>query len=563
VRRRPLTEIATVLALLFAGTSLSEVGTASAGPERTLASFKGTFQTGKSFMVTWGGSTDSGSGVASYSVSVRSAPYNGTFGPWQPFKSSVLAAPVDPVIAAAGDIACGKESTGTVPQACKELQVSDLLVQMDPTAVLPLGDTQYQKGELDDFYNGRPGWPHATGYDRTWGRLKSRTRPVVGNHEYTDPAGGPQGYFDYFNGVGNFSGPAGDRDKGYYSFDLGNWHLIALNSNCTPVGGCHAGSAQEKWLRADLVANPGSCTLAYIHQPRWSSEDRPGADHAAIQALVQALYDHGVELLLAGHSHYYERFAPQNPTQQLDLARGVRQFIVGTGGRDVSAHYTTPLEANSELVDGSTFGVLKLTLRPRTYDWQFVPIAGQTFTDSGSTPCQGLVADTSPPTVPTMGGAGVTGSAEFTGEPGFTYCFQATATDWDGNTSATSAEDCTSIPVDNISFRHWGGWAKKSGAGYYLGSFSQTRNLGATLTLKNVTAKHLAIIVTTCPRCGAIRVFFGGKLVSRIQLRSPTTTKMRMITVKTFDTPQTGTVKVRVSSRGKLVRVEGLGVSAV
>jgi hypothetical protein len=551
--------IGAVVAVLItaAGTSLSEVGTASAGPERTLASFKGTFQTGKSFVVTWGGSTDSGSGVASYSVSVRSAPYNGTFGPWQPFKSSVLAAPIDPVIAAAGDIACGGDHNVSVTQ-CQEMKTSDLLVQMNPAAVLPLGDTQYDVGAYEYYLTGRgPGT--GTGYDPTWGRVKSITRPAVGNHEYSTPEAA--GYFDYFNGVGNVSGPAGDRDKGYYSFDVGSWHLIALNSNCARAGGCGPGLPQEQWLRQDLATSQRSCTLAYMHEPLWSSSSSTTADNPNVQPLVQALYDHGAELLLVGHAHNYERFAPQTPTGQLDESRGVRQIIVGTGGRSLNAFGTT--EPNSQVRDSTTYGVLKVTLRARSYEWEFLPIAGGAFKDSGSNACHGQAPDRVPPTVPILGGAETIGSAEFTGEPGFTYCFRATATDWDGNTSAASVEDCTSIPVDNVSFRHWGGWAKKRGTGYYLESFSQTRNLGATLTLKNVTAKHLAIIVTTCPRCGAIRVFFGGKLVSRIKLRSPTTTKLRVINVKTFDTPQTGTVKVRVSSRGKLVRVEGLGVSAV
>ncbi|HEV2906932.1 MAG TPA: metallophosphoesterase [Actinomycetota bacterium] len=530
---------------------------ASAAPERTLASFKGTFQTGKSFMVTWGGSTDSGSGVASYSVSVRSAPYNGTFGPWQPFKSSVFAAPVDPVIAAAGDIACGGDHGVSLTQ-CQEMKTSDLLVQMNPAAVLPLGDTQYDVGAYQYYLTGRgPGT--GTGYDPTWGRVKSITRPAVGNHEYGTAQAA--GYFDYFNGIGNFSGPAGDRDKGYYSFDVGSWHLIALNSNCAQAGGCGPGLPQEQWLRQDLAANQRGCTLAYMHEPLWSSSSSTTADNPNVRPLVQALYDYGAELLLVGHAHNYERFAQQTPTGQLDGSRGVRQIIVGTGGRSLNPFGT--IEPNSEVRDSTTYGVLKVTLRARSYEWQFIPVAGGVFKDSGSNACHGQSPDTVPPTVPILGGTETIGSAEFTGEPGFTYCFRATATDWDGNTSAASAEDCTSIPVDNISFRHWGGWAKKSGAGYYLGSFSQTRNLGATLTLKNVTAKHLAIIVTKCPKCGAIRVFFGGKLVSRIQLRSPTTTKMRIIIVKIFDTPQTGTVKVRVSSRGKLVRVEGLGVSAV
>jgi hypothetical protein len=549
---------ALVLVLTVAGTSLSEAESA-AGREAVLTSSDVPFQIGRSFSVTWGGATDSGSGLASYSVSVRSAPFNGLFGPWEPFQTDVMPVPADPVIAAAGDIACGADTSPTAD--CVEMQTSDLLVQMNPDVVVPLGDVQYEKGQYEYFLTGRgPGTN--TGYDLTWGRLKARTRPAVGNHEFHDPAGAFKGYYDYFNGIDVFSGPAGDRDKGYYSFNLGRWHLIALNSNCMAVGGCHAGSLQHQWLLADLAANPRSCTLAYIHQPRWSSENRSGADHIAIQALVQALYDGGVELLLTGHSHNYERFAPQTPSQQLDPAAGIRQIIVGTGGRDVSANYTTPLETNSEVRDGNTFGVLKVTLHSKSYEWQFVPIIGQSFTDSGSSPCHGLINDTTPPTVPVIGGAAPTGSAVFVGEPGYTYCFRATATDFDGNTSEPSGELCTSIPIDNISFKHRGGWVKKWGVGHYLETFSVTKRRGATMILKNVHAKHLAIIVTKCKRCGVIDVFFQGKLLRRIRLRSSMTKKLRMIDLQTFDSVQVGSVKIRVVSDGKLVRVDGLGVSS-
>jgi acid phosphatase type 7 len=542
------------LLLLSSANPPSVASTEAAASDSTLASLGPVFQTGRSFIVTWGGSTDNQSGVASYSVSVRRAPFNGSFGPWEPFKKDVLVASVDPVVAAAGDIACGT-GHGTSVGHCQEMKTSDLLVQVNPDVVLPLGDTQYENGAYDDYFNGTPGRP-GTGYDPTWGRLKSVTRPVVGNHEYN--TSGAAGYFDYFNGIGNFSGPAGDRDKGYYSFDVGNWHVIALNSNCASIGLCTPGSPQYQWLSADLAAHQNSCTLAYWHAPLFSSGGRAATNTAHFW---QLLHEHGADVILNGHDHIYERFAPQSPTGVFDPTQGIRQFTVGTGGKNLTDF--AAIEPNSEVRDNTSFGVLKLTLRPKSYDWEFVPITGQTFRDSGSDSCHRFTRDTTAPTAPTMGGANSVGSATFVGEPGFTYCFRATATDWEGNTSEASNEYCTAVPVDNISFKHWGGWAKKRGAGYYLGSFSQTRNLGATLTLKNVTAKHLAVIVTTCPRCGALRVFFGGKLVSRIQLRSPTTTKMRMISVKTFDTPQTGTVKVRVSSRGKLVRVEGLGVSAV
>jgi len=238
---------------------------------------------------------------------------------------------------------------------------------------LALGDTQYEQGEYPNF---------STYYDPSWGRLRERTRPAVGNHEYLTP--GASGYFDYFNGPGAFSGPAGDRDKGYYSFNAGAWHLIAINSNCSRVGGCGVGSPQERWLRADLAANPTTCSLMYMHHPLWSS-DRRNFDTVALRPLFQAFYEHGGELALVGHSHFYERYAPQTPEGQFDPLGGIRQFIVGTGGRNVYGF--GEIRPNSEVRDGSTFGVLKLTLHPTSYEWQFVPAAGQTFTDSGSEAC--------------------------------------------------------------------------------------------------------------------------------------------------------------------------------
>jgi hypothetical protein len=555
---------AVALSLTSAGTSLSDVGSAAAGAEEASSGFDTAFQTGKSFTVTWGGATDGESGVASYSVTVRRAPFNGIFGPWEPFKTDVLPAPVDPVIAAAGDIACGT-GHGTTAAQCQEMKTSDLLLQMNPSAVLPLGDTQYEEGVYNDYFKGTPSLP-GTGYNPTWGRLKSVTRPAVGNHEYLTP--GAAGYFDYFNGPGNFTGPAGDRDKGYYSFDVGTWHLVSLNSYCSGAGGCHVGSPQELWLRQDLAAHPRSCTLAYMHHPRWSSDPKGGdfANRPQVQPFFQALYDYGVELLLTGHSHFYERFAPQNPSQAPDPARGLRQIIVGTGGRSIYAPETMPtlIQPNSERRDGGSYGVLKLTLHPKSYDWEFVPIAGQTFTDPETNyPCHGIINDTTPPTAPTIGGSTPIGSAVFTGQPGATYCFQATATDFEGNTSAPSGEYCTSVPVDNVSFRHKGGWIKKRAVGHYLETFSLTQRRGATMILKNVHAKHLAIIVTKCKRCGVIDVFFQGKLLRRIRLHSSTTKKLRLIELKTFDSVQVGAVKVRVVSDGKRVRVDGLGVSPV
>jgi acid phosphatase type 7 len=232
--------------------------------------------------------------------------------------------------------------------------------------VVTLGDNAYDSGTATEFANC---------FDPTWGRSKGRMRPAVGNHEYI--TAGASGYFGYSGAV------AGDAKKGYYSYDLGTWHVIALNSNCSQVGGCQAGSAQEQWLRADLAAHPNACTLAYWHHPRFSSGEH--GNTTAVQPLWQALYDANADVMLAGHDHDYERFAPQSPTGAVDLARGLREFVVGTGGK---SHYgiAAPI-ANSETHNDDTFGVLKLTLHPNSYDWTFIPEAGKSFTDAGSTTC--------------------------------------------------------------------------------------------------------------------------------------------------------------------------------
>jgi acid phosphatase type 7 len=233
--------------------------------------------------------------------------------------------------------------------------------------VYNLGDNVYDNGTAAEFANC---------YDPSWGRHKARTRPTPGNHEYNSGGGGYYGYF---------GASAGDPTKGYYSYDLGEWHIIVLNSNssCTTIS-CAAGSAQETWLRQDLANSSKPCTLAYWHHPRFNS----GASHGnntAVAPLWQALYDFNADVILNGHEHVYERFAPQNPSAVADAARGIRQFTVGTGGR---SHYTFgTIQPNSEVREGSTYGVLKLTLKSGGYDWQFVPVAGATFTDTGTGTC--------------------------------------------------------------------------------------------------------------------------------------------------------------------------------
>lgn len=302
----------------------------------------------------------------------------------------------DPVVAAAGDIACDPADPGYnggngTPDRCQQRATSDLLVGGGIDAVLMLGDMQYDSPTAANI---------AAVYHPTWGRVKSITRPVIGNHE-----GAGTGYFNYFNGVGVNDGPAGQRGRGYYSFDLGGWHLVALNSECTQVS-CGAGSIQEQWLRADLAAHPAMCTLAYWHTPRYSSGH--DGSHVTLHPFWKALSDAGAEIVLSGHSHNYERFAPLDANGKRTASGGMRQFVVGTGGAFMTGGLSNPLGA-SEVAQNNTFGVLKLTLHPTSYDWQFVPIAGGSFTDSGSGGCNGqapppppappVVADTTAPVI--------------------------------------------------------------------------------------------------------------------------------------------------------------------
>jgi acid phosphatase type 7 len=262
------------------------------------------------------------------------------------------------IVVGAGDIACGG---GSSDSSCKQKETSDLLLTINPDRVLALGDNQYETGSLSDFQNF---------YHPTWGRVKSKTSPVAGNHEYGTSTGNASGYFAYFGAA------AGDPAKGYYSYNLGSWHLIALNSNCARAGGCSPGNPQYTWLQNDLEANSAACTLAYLHHPLWSSSSFATS---IVKPLMQLLYDYGAELVLAGHAHSYERFARQDPNGNANATYGLREIVVGTGGRSFTRFST--VVANSQVRNAETFGVLKLTLASSQYTWQFVPIAGSTWSD--------------------------------------------------------------------------------------------------------------------------------------------------------------------------------------
>ncbi len=252
---------------------------------------------------------------------------------------------------------------------------SDLAVRTAPASVFMLGDAQYNSGSLADFN---------ASYAPSWGRLKPITRPAIGNHEYGTPGAG--GYFTYFGNAATPRQPGCVKNcEGWYSFDVGRWHVVVLNSECTKISGgtgCAVGSPQQQWLAADLAAHPAKCTVVLQHRPRWSSNNFASAD---VAPLMDTMYRYGVDLLLAGHSHTYERFAPQNPSGVQDDARGIREIVVGTGGSFYSGFAT--VMPNSVVRKAHVFGVLKLTLRPASYDWAFVADPDTPFTDSGTGHC--------------------------------------------------------------------------------------------------------------------------------------------------------------------------------
>ena len=282
----------------------------------------------------------------------------------------------DPVLVGAGDIgSCRSEG---------DEATADLIAGIEGT-VATFGDNAYPRGRAADF---------ARCYDPSWGPFKDRTKPSPGNHEYE--TAGASGYFDYF-GI-----TAGDPGKGYYAYDLGSWRVISLNSNCSSlVGGCGPGSPQEQWLKAELAAHSNACTLAYWHHPRFSSKLSSGGN-SNMKPFWEALYAAKADVVLNGHIHNYERFAPQTPSGvEDDPARGIREFVVGTGGYSLNTFQSTQQAPNSEKQYADSYGVLKLTLHPTSYDWKFVAADGTT-PDSGSDyrcEADGMTTDSVPPTV--------------------------------------------------------------------------------------------------------------------------------------------------------------------
>ncbi|MCP2327730.1 hypothetical protein HDA40_006237 [Hamadaea flava] len=263
------------------------------------------------------------------------------------------AAPGDTVLVGAGDIAaCGSGSARTAK-----------LLDDIPGTVFTLGDNVYPDGSARNFDRC---------YDPTWGRHRDRTRPTVGNHDYRTDGAAP--YFAYFGER------AGDPELGYYSYDLGGWHVVVVNSNCDQVD-C---DRQLRWLAADLTASKAECTVSMWHHPLFTS----GLDHRPakwMSPFFEVLYAHGVELNLSGHNHNYERFKPLDGSGEVDLERGVLPIVVGTGG---ASHYGFDrVRPHSVVRNEDTYGVLKLALRPDSYAYQFMPVTGKSFTDSGSGTC--------------------------------------------------------------------------------------------------------------------------------------------------------------------------------
>ena len=266
-------------------------------------------------------------------------------------------ASAQPVLVGAGDISsCANTGDSATTR----------LLERIPGTVFAAGDNAYESGTAAEFANC---------YGPTWGRFKARTRPVPGNHEYKSAGAAP--YFAYFGSR------AGDPGKGWYAYDVGTWRVYSLNSNCASVGGCGPGSAQETWLRADLAENPRECVAAVWHHPLFSSGAH--GNYSSSRPLWQALYEAGADIVITGHDHDYERFALQRADGSADPEAGIREFVVGTGGKGTRSFGST--RANSQVRKTGVLGVLKLELRSSSYTWRFVPVSGSTWTDTGAADC--------------------------------------------------------------------------------------------------------------------------------------------------------------------------------
>lgn len=347
----------------------------------------------------------------------------GSDNPW-PYANSK---PV--VLAAVGDIACEPdlpENAGTdkyykcdgghLVGADAQFATADQIESMQPDLVALMGDEQYETGTLADFQNS---------FDQSYGAFKFLQRPAPGNHEFyaysknknghviSEPAQNGTGYFDYYNGqtengATRPSGQAGDSGQGWYSYDLGGWHIISLNiecnsaafgNSCDPTTGLLGQETQ--WLAGDLAADHSACTLAYWHQPTFSATGEPSAEGTAAGAWWKLLYRSGADLVLNGHEHVYARFAPQDPNGAADARHGITEFIIGTGGEDLDtlARNADGSFAAANMITGQDqgYGAMKLTLNPNGYSWDYRPVLAAPgapntaldYQDTGSARCHG------------------------------------------------------------------------------------------------------------------------------------------------------------------------------
>lgn len=480
---------------------------------------------------------------------------------------SASAADTTAVLVGAGDIA-SCDSVGD--------EATAKLLDGIPGTVFTTGDNVYASGTTKEFNQC---------YDPSWGRHKSRTRPSAGNHEYQTPdAAGNYGYF---------GASAGDPRKGYYSYKRGVWHIVVLNSNCSAVGGCEAGSAQERWLRAALAAHPTNCTLAYWHSPRFSSGSH--GSNTSVQPFWKALYDYGVELVVNGHDHHYERFAPQNASGRADARYGIREFVVGTGGKN---HYPIrTILPNSEVRNADTFGVLKLTLRSTSYDWQFVPQAGKTFTDSGSEACHSpqyapapvakapsqqlipsstLGTSTAPVRLrwsatdatgavakywlqESINGGAYKGVALPTAtttsigralDVGSSYRYRVRAFDNDGNPSAWAYGPGFKVAryqESHGAFVYNGTWTSTTLSGASGGSVRYAKRKDASATF-SFTGRGVAWVAPKSPSSGEAAVYIDGTYIGKVNLYSSRAVPRKIVLARSWST--TGTRKITVRPLG-------------
>lgn len=291
-------------------------------------------------------------------------------------RASVTTTAADPVVMAAGDIAC--EPGSSRARKCRDDLTAALLGPAD--YVLTAGDNQYNCGRLTSYQGA---------YDKTWGQYLAKTYPVVGEDEYSGSGcstPGAEGYYTYFSSRAQ-QGSCTKACPGWYSYDIGtSWHVVALNTACTEssIGGCTSSSPQLQWLKQDLADTSKPCILAVMHRPYWSN----GKTVAKFKPFIDALYAGGTDVVLSGNSHLYARYAQQDPSSQVDTARGLRAFIVGMGGKSHST-FQTPMLPNFQAGNDKTFGVLQLTLHSASYDWEYLQAypASPVFTDTGSTAC--------------------------------------------------------------------------------------------------------------------------------------------------------------------------------